>query len=131
MKYLLDTVVWLWSVSVPDKIGRRGHEILADAAEELYLSAVSPWELAIKAKLGKYDLPEPPREYVPKRLASQRIRSLPITQLHALATYDLPLHHYDPFDRLLIAQAQIENMAILTSDRDFAKYEVDVVWCGS
>ncbi|MGA9800258.1 MAG: type II toxin-antitoxin system VapC family toxin, partial [Terriglobales bacterium] len=74
--------------------------------------------------------PEPPGRYVPKRLAEQGIRSLSINQNHSLRVYDLPLHHSDPFDRLIIAQAMIEQMTVLTSDRGFEKYSIDVIWCG-
>jgi PIN domain nuclease of toxin-antitoxin system len=130
MKYLLDTKVWLWSVGPTDRIGRAGLEILSSGAQELYLSAASSWEIAIKAKLGKFQLPEKPGPYVRTRLATQGIHSLSITQDHSLKVYDLPLHHSDPFDRLIIAQALAEQMAILTSDRVFERYQVELVWCG-
>lgn len=130
MKYLLDTMVWLWSVGPTDKIGRAGLEILSSGFKEIYLSAVSSWEIAIKTKIGKFELPEAPGPYVRSRLAMQRIRSLSVTQDHTLSVYDLPLHHGDPFDRLIIAQAIAEKMIILTTDRAFEKYPVKVVWCG-
>jgi PIN domain nuclease of toxin-antitoxin system len=130
MKYLLDTVVWLWSLGPTDKIGRTGLDVLTNGREEIYLSAASSWEISIKTKLGKFELLEPPGRYVPKRLAEQGIRSLSITQGHSLKVYDLPLHHQDPFDRLIIAQAMTEEMTVLTADRAFAKYSVDVLWCG-
>jgi PIN domain nuclease of toxin-antitoxin system len=130
MKYLLDTMVWLWSVGPSKIIGAAGLEILASAEEEIYLSAASSWEIAIKTRLGKFQLPEPPGKYVPKRLAEQGIRSLPINQDHTLRVYDLPPHHSDPFDRIIIAQAMVEEMTVLTSDREFEKYPIDVIWCG-
>ena len=130
MKYLLDTMVWLWSVGPSEKIGRSGLEILARGEEEVYLSAASSWEIAIKTRLGKYELPEHPVEYVPKRLTQQNIRSLPVALDHSLKIYDLPLHHSDPFDRLIIAQAIVEEMVILTADRAFKKYSVELMWCG-
>jgi PIN domain nuclease of toxin-antitoxin system len=130
MKYLLDTMVWLWSVGPSETIGAAGLEIIAEAGEEIYLSAASSWEIAIKTKLGKFQLPEPPRQYVPNRLAQQGIRPLSITQSHSLRVYDLPPHHSDPFDRIIIAQAIVEEMVILTSDRAFEKYGIDIVWCG-
>lgn len=131
MKYLLDTSVWLWSVGPIERINRRAREILADGKQEIYFSAASAWEVSIKMALGKLYLPETPETYVPKRLAAQAIQPLPILHHHALRVYSLPLHHEDPFDRLLIAQAQAENMAILTADRAIRKYDVNVVWCGS
>jgi PIN domain nuclease of toxin-antitoxin system len=130
VKYLLDTVVWLWSVGPSRKIGTAGLEILASPEEEIYLSAASSWEIAIKTRLGKFQLPEPPRRYVPKRLAVQGIRSLPVNLDHSLRVYDLPSHHADPFDRMIIAQAMVEEMTVLTSDRVFEKYPIDVIWCG-
>lgn len=130
MKYLLDTMIWLWSVGPFDKINREGLAILESGEEDLYFSAVSSWEIAIKTRLGKYTLPEPPGRYVPRMLAEQGIVSLPVAQRQALRVFDLPFHHRDPFDRLLIAQAMEEKMAILTADRVFEKYEVEVLWCG-
>lgn len=130
MKYLLDTMVWLWSVGPTDKIGKPGLEVLADGTAEIYFSVVSSWEIAIKAQLGKYRLPEPPGRYVPKRLAQQGIRPLPVTLDHSLKVFDLPRYHGDPFDRLLVAQALTEEMVMLTSDREFQKYPVEVLWCG-
>lgn len=130
MKYLLDTVVWMWSLGPLEKISQAGLEILERGEEEVYLSAASSWEVVIKMQLGKYDLPEMPGSYIPKRLAEQGIRSLPITQNHTLRVYDLPRYHADPFDRLIIAQAIAENMTVLTADRSFGKYPVEVLWCG-
>ena len=130
MRYLIDTMVWLWSVGPSDLIGTEGLEIMASGEEEVYFSAVSSWEVSIKTKLGKCQLPDLPTRYVPKRLAEQGIQSLSVTQSHSLKVYDLAPYHNDPFDRLLIAQAVVEEMTILTSDRMFKKYPVDVVWCG-
>lgn len=130
MKHLLDTMVWLWSVGPVEKIGKEGLTILQSGDEDLYLSAASSWEIAIKTRIGKYELPEPPGKYVPKRLMEQGIHPLSVSQSHALRVHDLPLHHRDPFDRLLIAQAIMEDMAILTADHLFEKYPVEIVWCG-
>jgi len=117
-------------VSEPERISKQGNKILSDGKSEIYFSAASSWELAIKVKLGKYRLPQGLAVFVPSRLAVQGIRSLPITQLHALATENLPLHHTDPFDRLLIAQALAEDMTVLTADRAFENYDVKILWCG-
>jgi len=130
MKYLLDTVVWLWSVGAIEKINREALAILENGDQELYFSAASAWEIGIKTRLGKYRLPEAPGRYLRKRLAAQGIRSLPVSQSHALRVYDLPLHHHDPFDRLLVAQALEEEMVILTADRAFELYPVDMIWSG-
>lgn len=130
MKYLLDTSVWLWSVGAVERINKRGRDLLADGTQELYFSAASAWEISIKTALEKLRLPEPPATYVPSRLTQQGINPLPILQHHALAVYELPMHHTDPFDRLLIAQAQIEGMVILTADKVFRRYKVELLWCG-
>ena len=130
MKYLLDTMVWLWSVGPTENIGAAGLQILENGDAEICLSVVSAWEIAIKTRLRKYSLPESPARYIPKRLARQGIRSLPVTLDHSLRVFDLPLYHHDPFDHLLIAQAIIEGMVILTSDRVFSKYPVEILWCG-
>jgi PIN domain nuclease of toxin-antitoxin system len=130
MKYLLDTMVWLWSVGSVENIGDAGLQILEDGGLDVCLSVVSSWEIAIKTRLGKYKLPQSPDRYLPKKLAQQGIRPLQVTLEHSLKVASLPLHHHDPFDRLLIAQAIVEKMVILTSDRVFAKYPVEVLWCG-
>lgn len=130
MKYLLDTVVWMWSIGTVEKISKEGQAILEDGSEEIYLSAITSWELSIKMRLGKLQLPASPARCVPGFMAKQGLRSLPITHIHAAKVYDLPLHHADPFDRLLIAQALTEETAILTADRVFEKYPIQMVWCG-
>ena len=130
MKYLLDTMVWLWSVGPVENIGDAGLKVIESGETEVYLSVASSWEIAIKARLGKYKLSESPVRYVPKRLARQGIHILPVTLDHSLRVFELPLYHHDPFDHLLIAQAIVEGMVILTSDRVFAKYPVEVLWCG-
>jgi PIN domain nuclease of toxin-antitoxin system len=130
MRYLLDTSVWLWSIGSVNKINQLGRELLADGKQELYLSAASSWEISIKASSGKLQLPGPPPSFIPRLLAEQRITPLPILHQHALAVYDLPKHHSDPFDRLLIAQAQTEEMVVLTADSVFRRYPVAIVWCG-
>lgn len=94
----------------------------------IYLSAASSMEIAIKYSIGKLPLPEPPEQFVPKRLARDAIASLPIEHIHALHMASLPYHHRDPFDRLIISQAQIEKIPIMTVDRQFKPYEVEIVW---
>jgi PIN domain nuclease of toxin-antitoxin system len=130
MTYLLDTVIWLWSLDSVERINDRGLEILNNGQEAIYFSAATAWEVSIKAGLGKLKLPAPPASCVSAFTEKQRLRPLPITHLHAVKVYDLPPHHRDPFDRLIIAQAICENMTVLTADRDFHKYPVNLVWCG-
>ena len=130
MKYLLDSIVWLWSIGTVEKINKDGREIFDSRDSEIYFSAASAWELSIKARLGKLNLPSPPERCVPEFMAKQRLLPLPVTHLHALKVYDLSPHHQDPFDRLLIAQAMVEKMIVLTADRIFRKYPVKILWCG-
>ncbi len=130
MKYLLDTGVFLWALAVPDKLNRRAKELLSHEREGLFLSAASCWEISVKFGLGKLELPEPPAEYIPRWMVSWGLRPLDISHLHALAVGDLPFHHQDPFDRILVAQARMEEMVLLTADRIFEKYPVKAFWCG-
>ena len=130
MNYLLDTGVWIWSLDSVERLNKKARELLADGTQDLYFSAASSWEISIKMNIGKLKLPESPMTYVPKRLAAQSIKPLPVSHKHALAVYDLPMHHADPFDRLLIAQARAEGMMLLTGDPAFRPYKVDLFWCG-
>ena len=130
MRYLLDTVVWLWSVWEPDRISRKADEVMRDLDQEIFLSAVTAWEVAIKAGSGKMVLPEAPTTYVPRRMAEQGLRPLPVSHQHALAVFTLPHHHRDPFDRLLIAQAKTENLVLISSDKVFEQYDVQLLWAG-
>jgi len=116
MRILLDTHCWLWMQVSPEKLSAATRALLSSATTELYLSAASSWEIAIKWSLGKLPLPEPPVHYVPGRMARQGVKGLPI-------------HHRDPFDRLLIAQAQVEKLHLLTADGQLAAYQdVEILW---
>lgn len=130
MKYLLDSGVWLWSIASVERIGQKALDVLRNSENEIYFSAASVWELSIKAQLRKLTLPSPPAVCIPAFMARQGLRSLPVNHIHAAQVYDLPSHHRDPFDRILIAQAIAEDLTILTADRAFAKYPVEVLWCG-
>ena len=113
--------------ATPEKLSGQARALVETLDHELLLSAASAWEIAIKHALGKLTLPEPPERYVPSRLDALRTTSLPIQHDHALRVASLPSHHRDPFDRLLVAQAQIEGVPILTADGVFAKYNVSVI----
>ena len=126
-KILLDTQCWLWMLAAPDRFSEASRELVIDRNNELYLSAVSAWEIAIKHGLGKLDLPGPPADVVPVLMVKTDVRALPVQVSHALQVAQLPPYHRDPFDRLLVAQAQLENMPILTSDTQLARYEVEVL----
>jgi PIN domain nuclease of toxin-antitoxin system len=130
MNFLLDTSVFIWARSFPERLNRRARELLSLGSEPLYLSAASSWEIGVKYPLGKLELPDPPRLYVPEAMNMWGIRALDISHRHALSVAELPLHHSDPFDRILIAQARVERMALLTADRMFENYDVEIIWCG-
>jgi PIN domain nuclease of toxin-antitoxin system len=127
MKLLLDTQCWLWLAASPDRLSLSSRELVENTDNETYLSAVSAWEIAIKHALGKLDLPEPPTRYVPTRMMRLRTVPLSVEHAHALQVSTLPLHHHDPFDRLLIAQAQLEDLPLLTADRVFNRYDVATI----
>jgi len=110
--------------SEPERLGHKAVETVESAQTELYLSAASSWEIAIKYALGKLKLPMPPARYVPDRLRRSNIISLPVRSEHALAVADLPLIHRDPFDRMLVAQAVTEKMTLITADSLVARYDV-------
>jgi PIN domain nuclease of toxin-antitoxin system len=130
VRVLIDTQCWLWWTAAPDRLGRRASDLIAEARHACYFSAASSWEIAIKVSLGKLKLPEPPRRYVPGRLAEQGIDALAVEHVHALRVAELPPLHADPFDRLLVAQAQVERMTLLTADPEIAGYDVDFEWAG-
>ena len=128
MRALLDTHVFLWWISDDPRLSTHARKIITDGENTLFLSAASGWEIAIKAKLGRLKLPEPLETFVPEQMALNAIESLPIQMSHALHVHTLPLHHRDPFDRLLVAQAQLDNLPILTADPKIALYAIRTVW---
>ena len=127
MKVLLDTQVWLWMLANPERLSKRGRTLVASTTNELVLSAVSTWEIAIKFGLGRLTLPESPVEYVAKLMSSTGVLPLPIYHRHTLHVSTLPAHHADPFDRLLVAQAQLEDLPLLTADRMLRKYDIETI----
>ena len=130
MKYLLDTSVLIWGVAEPAKLNNRAVDVLASKTSELYLSAATSWEIAIKFALGSLTLLRPPSEFVTNAIRELALRSLDITHFHAIAAGGLPGHHRDPFDRMLIAQARSEMMVLMTADTTFRRYDVEVLLCG-
>lgn len=129
MRALLDTHVWLWMLSEPERLGG-ALALIEDPASRLLLSAASSWEIAIKYALGRLPLPEPPSSYVPDRIRSSGVTPLPVEHAHALAVAELPAHHRDPFDRLLVAQARLEGVPIITADPHLRAYAVDLITAG-
>ena len=127
MKFLLDTHCWLWLQTERSRFDVDLLETLADPETERYLSAASAWEISIKYAVGKLPLPEPPAIYVPQRMRLSGFEGLAITHAHALAVAALPLLHRDPFDRVLVAQARIEGLTLVTADPTLEAYDVALV----
>ncbi len=129
MKLLLDTHIFLWLHTKRKRLGEH-LSLVEDPHNERLFSAASSWEIAIKYALGRLPLPEPPQHYVPSRMHAIGATALPIEHRHALAVAALPLLHRDPFDRLLIAQAQMLDVPILTADAVIAQYPVRTLLVG-
>lgn len=127
MKFLLDTHCWLWLQTDRERFDAELLASLAARTSQRYLSAASVWGIVIKHAIGKLPLPEPPAIYVPERMRVSGVRELPITHAHALAVGVLPPHHRDPFDRVLVAQARIEGLTLVTADSTFAHYDVRLI----
>jgi len=120
MRFLLDTHVLLWWLMDHPKLGASARGAIADAHNEIYVSAASGWEISIKRKVGKLRAPDD----LESRIAADGFRLLPISFRHAEQAGALPLLHNDPFDRMLIAQAEIENLTLITNDQQITRYEV-------
>ena len=127
MKYLLDTEVWLWMQAHPERFGHHTLSLLADERNELLLSAASSWEIALKFRKGKVHLPNPPDRYVPDRMLAGGVDGLPVLHSHALFVSHLDDHHSDPFDRLLVSQAILENLPVISADPSLSAYEIEFI----
>lgn len=126
MNLLLDTHVFLWLQTEPERLGQ-ALGVVEDDRTELLVSAASSWEIAIKYELGKLPLPEAPERYVPERIRAIGARPVGIEHPHALAVAGLPPLHRDPFDRLLVAQASLLGLTIITADPLVAQYSIPTV----
>jgi PIN domain nuclease of toxin-antitoxin system len=126
VRILLDTQVFLWLQSAPARLGEQ-LRLLEDRRNELIVSAVSSWEIAIKYRLGRLVLPESPERYVPERLRIMGAKGLSIEHTHALAVAALPPLHRDPFDRLLVAQAGLLDLPVMTADPMIVQYPVATI----
>jgi PIN domain nuclease of toxin-antitoxin system len=124
---LLDTQALLWWYEGSRKLGARARAAIERPRSLVYLSSASAWEVAIKSGTGKLTLREPVDRWLPAALEGSGFATLAVTMAHALAVATLPAYHADPFDRLLIAQAQLENLTIVTSDTAFEDYDVKIL----
>lgn len=128
MRLLLDTHSFLWFIGGDERLSSRAKEVISDLDNTAFLSTASLWEMAIKVNIGKLRLPEPFGGLIPEQLATNEIEVLRAELPHFTAYADLPLHHRDPFDRLLIAQAKTENLQIVGKDEKFEAYDVKLLW---
>jgi len=128
MRALLDTHAFIWWYSDDPRLNATARAVISDSANDIFVSAVTAFEIATKYALGRLPLPEPPREYALKRMGRHGFQPLAIDLAHGLHVASLPFLHRDPFDRLLVAQSQLEDMPILTSDTRIAAYGVEVIW---
>ncbi len=123
----MDTHVLLWWLEGNPRLGREARARIGDPETSVWVSAATAWEIAIKSGLGRLELPEPAEVFLPREMKEESFRDLPISVAHALAVRGLPRHHNDPFDRLLIAQAELEGLAVVTADRVFSDYGITVI----
>lgn len=130
MPLLLDTLVFLWLLAAPERLGSHLGTV-EDPGNGLLLSAASAWEIAVKVQAGRLVLPEEPRRFVPDRMRAVGAEPLPVEHTHALALSTLPLLHHDPFDRVLVAQARDLGLRLVTADARIARYEVDTLLVGT
>lgn len=128
MRVILDTRAFLWWVSGADRLTARARAMVADPGTEVLLSVASAWEIAIKSATGRLELEGPAETYVPERIRHHGFGVLPVQLDHALRAGALPRHHGDLFDRLLVAQSQVEDVPIITADPLLNLYDVETIW---
>jgi PIN domain nuclease of toxin-antitoxin system len=128
MRALLDTRTFLWWNLDDPQISPPAREFISNGSNEVFLSAASAWEIALKCARGRLVLAETPDKYVASRMSLHHFLPLPVQLSHALHVFNLPDIHQDPFDRLLVAQSQLERLPVLTGDPEIIRYEVDIIW---
>jgi PIN domain nuclease of toxin-antitoxin system len=127
VRLLLDSQVLLWFMAGSARLGRRALDVVSAPDSEVWISAATAWEIALKESLGRLELAAPAAEIIPDAIAHYGFRPLHITVEHGLSAAALPEHHKDPFDRMLIAQSRAEGLRIATADRQFAAYDVSII----
>lgn len=128
MKLLLDTHAFIWWYNDPARLPEQVLAACQDTANTLALSVASVWEIQIKAQLGKFRLSKPLNEIIHRQQEQNQLQLYPITLPTVLDLDNLPLHHRDPFDRLIIAQARTEQLLLVSNDRQFKQYPVSLLW---
>ncbi len=127
MNILLDTQIILWAINDDKRLSKKNREIFLDPENSLYFSIAGYWEIAIKVSIGRLKLNELWQRIIQKEMQQNFIKLLPITLQHCDCLSTLPFHHRDPFDRILIAQATIEKLTILSADHQFKDYSVKLI----
>ena len=128
MRLLLDTHALLWLLAGDRRLSARVADLYRERANEVYVSAVSLWEIGIKLSLGKLQLAANWSAVIEREMTANGVRPLPVELSHCAALQQLPFHHRDPFDRMLLTQAFTENLAIVSCDRGFSAYDVELIW---
>lgn len=128
MRVLLDTHAFLWWINDDARLSERAREIFSDGDNDLLFSVASGWEMAIKAGLGRLTVSSNLGPYLLTHLVENAVEVLPISLSHAVGVTELPDHHRDPFDRLLVSQAVVEKLPILSADPEIPRYPVETIW---
>lgn len=128
MRLLLDTHVFLWWIADAPELSTKARKAIANGGNECFVSLASCWEMAIKASLGKLQLSQSIERFVPEQLAANGFRLLGLDFSHVSRTETLPYHHRDPFDRLLVAQALTDNLAVVSVEAVMSRYGVKRIW---
>lgn len=128
MKLLLYTHAFLWFIEGSDELSKEARRQIEDSENVRLLSIASLWEMAIKVSIGKLEVPLPFTRLVREHVEGNAIEQLPVEAEHLDAQRALPFHHRDPFDRLMIAQAQVEHLSVVSKDEAFEKYDIALLW---
>ncbi len=128
MKLLLDTCTFLWLAADDPRLSPAARDACTDPGNDVYLSAISAWEMTIKHRLGRLPLPAPPQVYVSDRRTRLQIEPLPFGEAAACHVHLLPVHHRDPFDRALVAQAIVTGAVLVTPDDEIRRYPAPTLW---
>jgi PIN domain nuclease of toxin-antitoxin system len=128
MRLLLDAHTFLWFVWDDEQLTRHAQALIQQSENQKYISAATYWEIAIKVSIGKLDLGEPYRPFMRREIARNNFEVLPVSVDHAAAVTVLPFHHRDPFDRMLIAQAMVEHIPLISGDHAFDAYPITRLW---
>ena len=127
MSILIDTHVFLWAAGIEKRLSPSARKLLEDSDQPVFFSAASAWEITIKWAKGRLDLPAPPAQMIDNTLSTAGLSQLSVSIKDAVAVAELPMHHKDPFDRLLVAQARTNGLRLMTADPILEKYDVDVI----